>query len=109
MITVGTVPTHPPHRSPAAKSDAPPPYTHSQKVLSKPPCTCPRREGGGTPANAANTANDETDGSDAAARVAKIAAGVALIGVATPILAVGAAAVALPAIGFASTGVVGGT
>ena len=90
-------------------ADLPPPYTtKGRDNPTPPPCTCPRREH--HPAQAA--VQDAAGGNDeesSGPSIGKVVAGAALIGVAAPVLAVAGAAVVLPAIGFGTGGVVGGT
>ena len=68
----------------------------------KPLCTCPRH------ANTAHPASAATDRPSEGTDWAQVITGTALVAVAVPTLAVAGAALLLPALGFASTGVVGG-
>ncbi|KAI1792004.1 hypothetical protein LXA43DRAFT_371255 [Ganoderma leucocontextum] len=88
--------------------ELPPPYTPSAQRSDTPasrrgpPCTCPRPPDRGGNQTAANP-------SDPKGTNWKAIGGAAAVAVAVPTLAVAGAALALPAIGFASTGVVGGS
>ena len=90
-------------------ADLPPPYTtRGRDNPAQPPCTCTRREHHPAQVAAQEAAGGNDEGSSGPS-IGKVIAGAALVGVAAPVLAVAGAAVALPAIGFGTGGVVGGT
>nr|VWO97962.1 Potassium/sodium efflux P-type ATPase [Ganoderma boninense] len=86
----------------------PPPSTSSGAPKRPPRCTCPRAGDADHPGDAAATDSDPPSEGTAGTDWGKKLKGAALVAIAAPTLAVAGATIALPVLGFASTGVVGG-
>ncbi|KAI0756016.1 hypothetical protein C8Q80DRAFT_1125696 [Daedaleopsis nitida] len=93
---------------PSKGNDCPPPYDPSINPPARSPCTCPPHTDRVDGSETATANNGDGDGMSGA-KIAKIVGGVALVGVAVPVLATAGAALILPAIGFTSMGVAGGS
>ncbi|KAH9911272.1 uncharacterized protein BXZ73DRAFT_108138 [Epithele typhae] len=101
-VTDGPPPPYTPQGVPSSEKE--PSSSRKGKSPGPPrPCTCPRPAAEPPHPNAVD--DEDNDGTKTLRRIA----GGAAILIAVPTLAIAGAAIALPAIGFASTGVVGGS